>query len=332
MKVTFPSLLFITLLLTLSLRAEETALVEFVPEGVTPAPDQKAITEALAEKVFLCNVGYDSEGNVRSLELSNHAAFMPPGVEKEQKEAYMAGRPGLDAETFSRVAGLPKLKALRLLKQPLPDEAYEVLKTWPDLEAFLIEGHEGDNTGSFMLYINGHPELRWLELKHLFGLDGTTVDQLDAFPKLERLELDNASATNKALPFLARNPQVIDFELHRSNMTNEEIGQLVEDLPNLERLALKPSGGKDRFDHRALAHVAKLEKLKSFGFHHWKEDMIVWDDGIEHLAKLPNLEFIELPNKFWDLPAIQKLREAKPNLENKGKAMVVEFDYEGIGG
>jgi len=304
--------------------ADDPALVETIPDGVTPDPAQRAILQSCATKVFLCKAGYDRDGNVRSLEFSNHGAFMPPGI--EDKAAYIATKPGLDDATFLQIQKLPALKALRLLKQPLSDEAYAVLQTWPTLEAFCIEGHKGDNTGSFMRYINGHPDLQWLELKHLFGLDGTTVDELEAFPKLQRLELDNASATAKALPFLAKNPQILDFELHRSNMTNEEIGQLVKSLPNLERLALKP-GGRGHFDQQALAHVASLTNLKVFGFHHWKDDMFVWENGIEYLAELPHLTSVEVPSKQWDLPAMKKLREAKPDLQRAGKDIQVQFDY-----
>ena len=72
-------------------------------------------------------------------------------------------------------------------------------------------------------------------------------------------------------------------------MTNEEIAALVEVIPNLERLALKP-GGSRCFDHRCLRDVTKQTELQVFGFHHWKEEMFIWEDGIEHLAKLPRLK------------------------------------------
>ena len=295
--------------------AADQSLEEFIPKGVTPDPEQREVVLALAARVSRCNASYDQQGNLTGILLCNHNAFSRVKPET---------RPGADDATFARLSVVPSLRQMQLLKQPLSDDAFAILQQWPDLEIFCIEGHKGDNTGRFMRFINGHPKLKWLELKHLFGLDGTTVDELQAFPQLVRLELDNASATNRALPFLRRNPQIRDFELHRSNMSNEEIAELVDSLPNLERLALKPKGRC--FDHRCLEDVSQLPELKVFGFHHWKEKMFVWEDGIEHLADMPLLTHVECPRKMWDNEPMKKLRAAKPNLENAGKQIIVEFD------
>lgn len=295
--------------------AADQSLEEVIPKGVTPDPAQREVVEALAARVSRCNAVYDEQGNLTAILLCNHNAFSRVKPET---------RPGVDDATFAQLSVVPSLRQMQLLKQPLSDDAFAILQQWPDLEIFCIEGHKGDNTGRFMRFINGHPKLKWLELKHLFGLDGTTVDELEAFPQLVRLELDNASATDRALPFLQRNPQIRDFELHRSTMSNEEIAELVDSLPNLERLALKPKG--KCFDHRCLADVASLPKLKVFGFHHWKDKMFVWEDGIEHLADAPHLTHVECPKKMWDDEAMKKLRAAKPDLENAGKNIIVEFD------
>lgn len=296
----------------------KSSLKESVPAGVTPKAEQKAVVDALAARVSRCDAAYDQDGNLISLLLCNHNAF---------SRIKPQTRSGVDDATFRRLNVVPSLKQLHLLKQPLSDDAFAILRQWPDLEVFCIEGHKGDHSGRFMLHLNGHPNLKWLELKHLFGLDGTAVDQLDAFPKLERLELDNASATARCLPFLKRNPQLRDFELHRSTMTNEEIAALVDALPRLERLALKPLG-KKCFDHRCLKEVTGLTELKVFGFHHWKEKLFVWHDGIEHLAELPELAYVECPSAFWESEAMLRLRAKKPHLQNTGKHIIAEFANE----
>ncbi|QDT37870.1 hypothetical protein [Stratiformator vulcanicus] len=296
--------------------AADKSLKEHIPNGVTPDPAQKAVVDALAAQVSRCDAVFDDEGNLVSLLLCNHQAFSRTKPET---------RPGADDATFKKLSVVPSLKELQLLKQPLSDDAFVVLQQWPDLKIFCIENHKGDDTGRFMLNLNGHKELERLELKHLFGLDGTKVDQLDTFPEMIRLELDIASATNKALPFLRRNPQVVDFELHRTTMNNEEIGEAVDALPNLKRFALKPGYGKS-FDHRCLKHVARLDQLTSFGFHHWKEKMFVWEDGIEHLAKNDTLTHVECSKKFWNSDAMKRLREAKPKLQNTGNRIVVDSE------
>jgi len=307
--------------------AADPALVEFIPDGVTPDPAQRAIVSAAAEKAYLCKVGYDEDGHVRSLEISNHQAFMPPGV--DDKEAHMKGRPGLDGPTFSSLEGLPALKALRLLKQPIPDEAFAILKTWPDLEVFCLERNDWDDhddaSADFMLHLNGLENLRWLELKHLFGLDETRVDQLDGFPKLERLELDNASAQEECLPFLEKCPELRDLEIHRTRLGNEDIARMVAALPKLERFDLKQQNAK--LDARCLAEVAKLTELKVFVINRWKDEQLFWDDGLEHLAKAPKLERLG-DNAALKHPAVKQLLETQPRIQPmQGRHYAVTFDH-----
>lgn len=299
---------------------EDAVLKETIPTGVSPEPAQREVVRKLAKRVTRCDARYDEQGNLVSILLCNHEAFSRVGDEM---------RPGADAASFSRLAVVPSLKEMHLLKQPLPDNAFAVLKNWPELAVFCIEGHRPDlhpgSTKDFVPHLVGLKHLEWLELKHLFGLPGTRVDELPTYPKLVRLELDNDSATSSALPFLARNPTVRDFELHRSTMTNDEIGQLVDSLPHLERLALKPSGGKC-FDHRALQHIKRLDKLVVFGFHHWRPDMFAWEGGIEHLAAMPTLKYIECTERNWDASAMRKLRGTRPDIKHVAdKRIIVEF-------
>lgn len=309
--------------------ADDPALVEFIPDGVTPDPAQRAIVAACAAEVYLCKVGYDADGNVRSLQLSNHNAFMPPGV--EDKESHTAGREGVSDATFAKLEGLPELKALRLLKQPLADESFAVLSSWPDLEAFCVERNDWDDhdnaSADFMLHLNGLKNLRWLELKHLFGLNETRVDQLEGFPRLERIELDNASAQEECIAFLEKCPNIRDFELHRTNMGNEGIEKIVAALPKLERFDVKQHAAKD-LDARCLEAVATLPNLQTFVINRWKDDQLFWEEGVEHLLNAPSLRHLG-DKKAVQHPAVRRLLEESSTIEPaQGRHYAVEFDYQ----
>jgi len=310
----------------LALPAQESSLTEFVPDGVTPDARQRGLILAAAAMVGGCRVEYDQDGNVRSLELSNHQVDVPGDASKADK-AMLRARPGIDDDTFLALGGLPALKGLGLRQQPLSAHAFSVLGNWPDLEAFRIERNEwGEDGADFMLHLNMVPDLRWLELKHLFNLDETRVDELEGFPQLLRLELDNASAQSACLPFLERCPQVRDLELHRSNLTNDEIGRLVDALPLLERFELKPQ--KQVFDAGCLAHFPRFEHLRVFDFVRWKPEALFWEGGVEHLLAVPSLECIGYMGSKLSHPALQRLLEERPALRSKeDREYAVTFDY-----
>lgn len=302
--------------------AEDPALEEVVPHGVTPDPAQRAAVLHAVPYTYLTKAEYDEQGNVIGIYLSNHKAKSNC---KAVFEKYGENeRPGVTAEVVADFAVFTELRDLEMLQQDPSPEGFEAAQNWSKLKSFRIE--HMDDPG-FMLYVNALPTVKWLELKHLFGTDGTYVDQIGTLPNLKRLELDNDSAQQEALVFLQRNPSIEDFELHRSDLSNEEIGQLVDYLPNLKRLALKPGRAKEHFNHESLAHVKRLNQLQVFGFHHWSDDMFVWENGIEHLASIPSLEFVEAPSGGRGKPtpaAIIKLLEVRPDVQiADGKAVVI---------
>jgi len=315
----FVALIFMSSVLS----AEEPALIEFLPDGASPNAAQRELIMEAAAKVRGCRVEYDAEGNVVGLQLSNHNADRPRDLTEEQKKQ-LESRSGLDDATFVALGELPELKALALRKQPLSAEAFAVLENWPDLEVFRIERDDwGDDNADFMLHLNKVPNLKWLELKHLFGLDDTRVDELNGFPNLVRLELDNASAQEECLPFLERCPNLKDFELHRTRMTNEQIMRMIQSLPNIERLDIKQHHAKE-LDARCLAPLKDSNHLRVFVFNRWKDDQIFWENGVEHLAEVPSLKKLGAP---WEHPAIVKLLEVRPDIEKKdGRDYAVPFD------
>lgn len=292
-------------------------LVEKKTVGAKCDPAQRALLIRFADIVNHVAAEYDASGNVVHLEISNHNMW----VARHELEA---ARPGLNDSDFARIIDLPKLASLTIIQQPLSDDAYAILANFPKLNAFRIEGHRTNELPKrshvFMLQINHCRDLEELELKHLFGLKGTSVHRLNAFSKLRYLELDNDSAGPEALTFLAKCPNLREFELHRTKMTNDQIGKLVILVPDLQRFALKPSGGSNRLTAASLAHFSKLHKLEVAGLHQWKPGTLPWDNGLEHLASIKTLKVIEFPGCRLSLddPAIRKLCEARPDLKLTG--------------
>ncbi|MGF1451392.1 MAG: hypothetical protein ACFB21_04880, partial [Opitutales bacterium] len=300
------------------------ALIESIPDGVEPKTAQREWANAIAGQVYRCQVTYDGDGEIENLHISNHGVDVPSGV--SDKDAYQKARQGPEDELFMQAQYLPGLKRLRILKLPLSETALTtVIEGQQDLRVLGVEYHEGDDSGSFMRAIAGMDQLEWLELKHLFQLGGTTVAEIGHLPKLVRLELDNASAQSEALPLLKANPQVIDFELHRSGWTNEQIAEAVSYLPNLRRFAIKPAGRA--FDAGCFAAIAELDDLEVLALWSFRDDAIFWEGGVEHLEGIDTLEHIEVNGGLRNHPAMQRLKEVREDLEiDVGKHVIAAFD------
>lgn len=303
------------------------ALVEHIPEGVTPDERQREWVNELASETIYVGVGYDQKGHIKNLFVSHHHF----NAKDHPEEEMLKKRAGVTEETFLLTQHLPALKRLRILKQPLSDDAViAVLEKQRDLLMFGIENHKGDDTGRFMEAIAGMDSLEWLELKHLFQLNGTAVDKIGHLPSLVRLELDNASAHEEALVFLKENPQILDFELHRSNLTNAQIGEVVKALPKVQRFAIKPN--RNAFDAAAMEHVAKLEEIQVLALWSFSNDALFWEDGISHLEDISTLKRIELNGGKQNHPALKRLKQERPEMEiGPGKSIMIEFDDSWMG-
>lgn len=295
-------------------------LNEKLPKGAEPGPAQKAVVDELSAKVLKTDVEYDADGNVVALNFDNHQQHQKRYDDKG------ASRPGLADEDFAKIVAFPKLQSLWLLRQPLNDEGYAVLANFPQLKSFRIEYHGNafdgtprakTATSAYQKHVEGLQELEDLEFKHNFRVKDTMVDQLRGFPKLKRLELDVADAASKAVPFLKRCPKIEVMELHRTEMNNDELGEVIDALPKLRDLTIKP-GYSRTFDAAFLAHLARAQSLETLSFHFFKPKDLPWENGLEHLVKAPALKQVMLPGFPKDTPAVVKLREARPELEIKG--------------
>lgn len=289
-------------------------LAEQIPDGIIPNADEHSLVKYLATRVNEVKARYSEEGEVVHLALSNGKPWVEQVVKGEVDEA-------LTNEDFARLSELPGLRSLLLIRPTVTDDAFAVLQKLPKLRDFRVEyyGSHGvpGQTHRFMLHLNHRPELEALELKHLFRLDGTSVDHLVAMPDLEYLELDVDSAGEEALTFLARCPELKDFELHRTSISDEQIGRIVDHLPGLRRFVIKP-GYNPKVTAACLEHLGRLEDLEVVGLHIWrKPGSLPFAGGLEHIAAIPHVKAVEFPGCYLTTgsPEIEKLIAARPDLQ-----------------
>ncbi|NRA36499.1 MAG: hypothetical protein HRU15_00020 [Planctomycetes bacterium] len=333
--------LFIVLMLlsTVLASAERPKNVrEWTPKGVTPDTEQRALVYRLASQQSKIQVAYNGQGGVR--------CFMASALaEKNDKQVAIKGLTDEDLQQMAQQ--FTDLRALRLYEHVhLSDDAFKALEQWPDLEVFCVERHIGDRKGSFQQYLKPLKRLRWLELKHCSKQGDSRIDTLPHYPDLIRLELDDASAQAKCIAFLEKNPQIIDLEIHRTQMNNEQMRKILNALPKLKRFHFKQSFGEWQRKKEALlpltvacfAALKDHQHLEILDIIRWNDSQVFWQDGIEHVAHISSLkrvEFIRPPHKdAKDHPAAVQLFSLRPELHPKafkGKLVrVLQQEYPGI--
>ena len=161
------------------------------------------------------------------------------------------------------VSGMPSLRALRLNGKSgssVDDNGLGVLAKCKDLKALAIDHLWVGKDGIQLLTENK----RLIELYAAGSLfDDDTLKLLSKFPKLNKIRLAQTSVSGEGLAAIANLP-IQDLDL-------SECSQL---------------------DDAALAHVAKLNKLKRLNL--WRAS--IGDSGVEHLGALTELEWLNLDN------------------------------------
>jgi hypothetical protein len=254
-----------------------------VPTPTTPAASatqQLATVKRLAALVCRMNVTYDEADNVVALNFSNHPIACGPSVMPR----------GLTDEHARELLQFPELKRVRFEKMPMALTAagYQTLARIPGLEAALFAYVLGDPT--FMHAVRDHRHLKVLELKHLFQIEGTRLAELPSYDELRVLELDvDSAARAAAVPFIKRHPKLISLQLHRTTITNADMGEIVAAVPDLEGLELKPAGSS--LDDGVFIHVGKLKRLKVLQL--TNVSVPSWDAGGKFLGGLAELRVIK---------------------------------------
>jgi hypothetical protein len=174
----------------------------------------------------------------------------------------------------ANLARFPRLERVWFERMPVTMSGYAKLAKLTGLKAYrthYASRYWDDNgisngpvvTGDFQRSANDMSKLEVLEFKHLFGTDGTAIDELPAFPNLWKLIVDNESAHAEASAFIAKQTNLRWLEIHRTKMTPEQIRTALRPLKKLERLHLKCEGGNaqagidvlNKLDHPNLEYI-----------------------------------------------------------------------------
>jgi hypothetical protein len=283
----------------------------------SPSEEQR-IADAMASRAVGSRILYDDQGHVVKLALSRHREgatddgdSLPPGVG--------------DAD-FTEILKLKRLEAVFLEKMPLSDSSYARLGQLEQLRDVRIHyptqakplPHTSPYTATdrFAQFINRLPNLRILQLKHIFGMSGDGMVGLRPQPELEHLEIDTVCAKSSAVPFVVAAKQLRNLQVHRCEWTDAELQQVLVALPKLEVLELKPKRvSQDPIgvhSLRGLIHCRQLQLLQLVG--DWVD--IPYEHGLDYLAQLPALEQVNLllPGITIDSEVVQRLHRARPEV------------------
>jgi len=145
---------------------------------------------------------------------------------------------------------------------------------------------------------------------------------MQGFPNLQVLIVDvgHANDFEELYPFLQKCPNIKWLKLHRCPFSDEQMRQIFEALPHLQRLDMKPSGntpGKN-WSYQSLAMLKDYPNLRFVRLIHGDALPLPWEDGLEHLAIANHITHIEWPTRGSGPPPsevdVAKLRELRPNL------------------
>ena len=283
-----------------------------------PKADQKALADAFAEAVIASEFVWDEQGNLTHLAISNHTGT-PRGKSGNK------GAPGISGELFQKITGFPELKAVAIEMQPLADEDYQVLgqmKKLTDVRLQYIKKN-GKGTGDTPRFINDLPlPLEILEIKHNFGIDDGNMNELKPQPELRKLEIDTGWANSEAVAFIKNSPKIENLQIHRTQMTDEDLQQVFAAVPELKFVEIRPNAqnknGDKKITGRSLRGLVNNPKLEALSINlQWSE--IPFEGGLDALVGLKNLRHVMLsPSDMKgfsiDDPAVQKLHKARPDI------------------
>jgi hypothetical protein len=294
-----------------------------VPEVRQTSPEeQQKVYKELAEKTYFAHQETDEQGNIIYVCFNQMGPF-----KKNNPDA-----PGLTGEDLAQFTRFPKLEGFTLQGQPLRPEDYAVLRAFPDLKVAGLKNLATNDKladdldyAPALRYLKDMKNLLVLDLTHSFGLQDNepVLNELE-FPELETLIVDVGYADDfdELMPLIAKSPKITRLKLHRTPFSDEQMKQILDALPNLVWLEMKPRGntpGKN-WSHQSLAMIPQYPNIQYLRLIHGDALPLPWENGLEHLANAENLKLLQFPNakdpeKEVKEEDLQKLREALPNLQ-----------------
>lgn len=276
-------------------------------EAQLPAEQQQTLAKELGARVQRSEVWTDQHGNVTGLVLINHQALTPSAGEK----------PGVNDADLLRLRALPKLTAINLEAQPIGDVGLQVLKQFPDLKQvgfhYMAKASGATAAPDFITVIDGMRSLEIIEIKHNFRMKSINVQKLTGtFPKVWRLVLDTPLSADQTLHLIRLCPNVTDLQLHRTEVTAEQLATIGKLLPKLEVLWLKPKQG---LTPGHLTALKRFERLRIFSPQSFRE-ALKFEGAWDVLTELPNLKRLEIADaaQKQNAVAMKQLKQQRPQL------------------
>ncbi|MEM6778099.1 MAG: hypothetical protein AAF670_10620 [Planctomycetota bacterium] len=268
---------------------------------------QQSIAAKLGEKVQRFEMRIDEEGNVTGLFLINHQAFAKSVGE----------RPGITDADLLKFRQFPKLTAVNFEAQPIGDAGLQILREFPQLRQvgfhYMAKAEGAHATPDFIKVIDGLGDLEIIEIKHNFRMKAINVEQLQrSFPKAWRLVLDTPLTATQTMHMIRLCPNVTDLQLHRTDVSADQLAEIGRLLPKLEVLWLKPRQGVQA---EQLAALRAFEHLRIFSPQSFKE-AVPFADGWDALSAIPSLERLELAEsaRKQNAAALEQLLQQRPKL------------------
>jgi hypothetical protein len=231
-----------------------------------------------------------------------------------------------------QLSQFPKLTAVNFEAQPISDRGLQMLVEFPQLKQvgfhYMAKAKGANASADFITVIDGMRDLEIIEIKHNFRMKAINVDKLEGpFPKVWRLVLDTPLTAEQAMHMIRLCPNVTDLQLHRTQVSAEQLAEIGKLLPKLEVLWLKPNGDL-KADH--LAALDRFEKLRIFSPQQFK-NTIPYENGWKSLTRLPNLQRLEVADDPGEgnRRGIEQLKEENADLVVEDK-LTRSRNYDGL--
>jgi hypothetical protein len=171
-----------------------------------------------------------------------------------------------------------------------------------------------------ILVANQLPNLRRFDYKHNFRFNEVPAGKLKGTKKIEYLMLDNACCGSSVVPFITTCPNLNRLELHRTEITPNDLQNIVETNQKIQDIRIRPANNKglQPEDLKRIQHLPALETL-CFGGRYNEMDFD-YEQDLAFLTQIPTLQKIVAPIKKQGDPEFLKLKAKCADLE-------FEFSY-----
>jgi hypothetical protein len=238
--------------------------------------------------------------------VSERALAKLPAMENLEKLCVITET--LDDDGVSHIARIPGLKELRLYGT-IGNRSMETLSTMDTLQALFINGRYLSDVG--LSHLPAMSRLRELVLsKANYTEQG--LRHLAAMPALEKLDVLGFEIDVEGAAHIAAIPRLRSLALNRA-ITDAAAAQLArsQSLEDLN-LSMHPFRSNRDLTDAGLQSLCQLSTLQSLSLYYGR----FTDDGLMHLAALPCLQHLMMPNTPISESTFEHLKNTLPYLED----------------